>query len=153
MDKAEKYDIKEASNPGLTASARRNYSVNAESNIKGAKMYGKSKGPKMGAKKGDQSKSRPDYAMESGKTDKGYKGKSGSSKGDQSASKKDYMSKGPKMESNAQEKKNLMKDNPIDSKASKGSPAMNQNKGYGKPMASPMKMTGSWMSKHTKSKM
>ena len=62
-------------------------------------------------------------------------------------------SKGPKMESNAQEKKNLMKDNPIDSKASKGSPAMNQNKGYGKPMASPMKMTGSWMSKHTKSKM
>jgi hypothetical protein len=78
MDKAEKYDIKEASNPGLTASARRNYSVNAESNIKGAKMHGKSKGPKM--------------------------------------------------ESNAQEKKNLMSDNPIASRAS----------------------GGSWMSKHTK---
>ena len=124
-----------------------------EASGEGPSMYGKSKGPKMGAKKGDQSKSRADYAMDSGKTDKGYKGKSGSSKGDQSASKKDYMSKGPKMESNAQEKKNLMKDNPIDSKASKGSPAMNQNKGYGKPMASPMKMTGSWMSKHTKSKM
>ena len=163
MDKAEKYDIKEASNPGLTASARRNYSVNAESNIKGAKMYGKSKGPKMGAKKGDQSKSRPDYAMESGKTDKGYKGKDGSSKGDQSATKKDYAkppapkmygkSKGPKMESAAQVDKNLFKDMPIDSRASKGSPAMNLNKGYGKPMASPMKMAGSWMSKHTKSKM
>jgi hypothetical protein len=160
MDKAEKYDIKEASNPGLTASARRNYSVNAESNIKGAKMYGKSKGPKMGAKKGDQSKSRADYAMDSGKTDKGYKGKDGSSKGDQSASKRDYMGKGPKMydkgpkmESMSQEKSNLMNDMPIDSRASKGSPAMNLNKGYGKPMASPMKMAGSWMSKHTKSKM
>ena len=45
-------------------------------------------------------------------------------------------SKGPKMESNAQEKKNLMKDNPIDNRAS-----------------SPMMMKGSWMSKHTKSKM
>jgi len=81
MDKAEKYDIKEASNPGLTAGARRNYAVNAESNAKGAKMYGKSKGPKM--------------------------------------------------ESNAQEKKNLMSDNPIASRAS----------------------GGSWMSKHSKSKM
>ena len=39
--------------------------------------------------------------------------------------------KGPKMESNAQEKKNLMNDNPIASRAS----------------------GGSWMSKHTKSKM
>ena len=40
-------------------------------------------------------------------------------------------SKGPKMESNAQEKKNLLSDNPIASRAS----------------------GGSWMSKHTKSKM
>jgi len=39
--------------------------------------------------------------------------------------------KGPKMESNAQEKKNLMNDNPIASRAS----------------------GGSWMSKHTKSRM
>ena len=39
--------------------------------------------------------------------------------------------KGPKMESNAQEKKNLMNDNPIASRAS----------------------GGSWMSKHSKSKM
>ena len=175
MNKSEKYDIKEASNPGLTASARRNYAVNAESNAKGAKMYGKSKGPKMmgaglkkptlkkmaedgklkegkkgdskrvfgkskgpkmmGAKKGDQSKSRADYAMDSGKTDKGYKGKDGSSKGDQSASRKDYENKGPKMmdkggaymESNAQEKSNLMNDNPIAARAS-----------------------GSWMSKHAR---
>ena len=126
----------------------------------GPSMYGKSKGPKMGAKKGDQSKSRADYAMDSGKTDKGYKGKDGSSKGDQSASKRDYMGKGPKMydkgpkmESMSQEKSNLMNDMPIDSRASKGSPAMNLNKGYGKPMASPMKMAGSWMSKHTKSRM
>ena len=126
----------------------------------GPSMYGKSKGPKMGAKKGDQSKSRADYAMDSGKTDKGYKGKDGSSKGDQSASKRDYMGKGPKMydkgpkmESMSQEKSNLMNDMPIDSRASSGSPAMNLNKGYGKPMASPMKMAGSWMSKHTKSRM
>jgi len=124
------------------------------------RVFGKNKGPKMGAKKGDQSKSRADYAMDSGKTDKGYKGKDGSSKGDQSASKRDYMGKGPKMydkgpkmESMSQEKSNLMNDMPIDSRASSGSPAMNQNKGYGKPMASPMKMAGSWMSKHTKSKM
>ena len=45
-----------------------------------------------GAMKGDQSKTRSDYAMDSGKTDKGYKGKTGSSKGDQSASKADYGS-------------------------------------------------------------
>ena len=126
----------------------------------GPSMYGKSKGPKMGAKKGDQSKSRADYAMDSGKTDKGYKGKDGSSKGDQSASKRDYMGKGPKMydkgpnmESMSQKDSNLIEDMPIDRIASKGSPAMNLNKGYGKPMASPMKMAGSWMSKHTKSKM
>jgi len=124
------------------------------------RVFGKNKGPKMGAKKGDQSKSRADYAMDSGKTDKGYKGKDGSSKGDQSASKRDYMGKGPKMydkgpkmESMSQEKSNLMNDMPIDSRASSGSPAMNLNKGYGKPMASPMKMAGSWMSKHTKSRM
>ena len=144
MKKSEKYDIKEASNPSLTASARRNYAYNAESNAKG---------PKMGARKGDQSKSRADYAMESGNTDKGYKGKSGSSKGDQSASKRDYMGKGPKMESMSQKDSNLIEDMPIDRLASKGSPAMNLNKGYGKPMASPMKMAGSWMSKHTKSRM
>ena len=124
------------------------------------RVFGKNKGPKMGAKKGDQSKSRADYAMDSGKTDKGYKGKDGSSKGDQSASKRDYMGKGPKMydkgpkmESMSQERSDLMNDMPIDSRASSGSPAMNLNKGYGKPMASPMKMAGSWMSKHTKSRM
>ena len=46
-----------------------------EASGEGPSMYGKSKGPKMGAKKGDQSKSRSDYSMDSGKTDKGYKGK------------------------------------------------------------------------------
>jgi hypothetical protein len=45
-----------------------------------------------GAIKGDQSKTRSDYATESGKTDKGYKGETGASKGDQSASKADYKS-------------------------------------------------------------
>ena len=45
-------------------------------------------------------------------------------------------SKGPKMESNAQEKKNLMNDNPVASRAS-----------------SPMKMKGSYLSKHMKSGM
>jgi hypothetical protein len=34
MDKAEKYDIKEASNPSLTASARKNYADNAQHNVK-----------------------------------------------------------------------------------------------------------------------
>ena len=54
MNKAEKYDIKEASNPSLTASARKNYADNAQHNSKvydgpndGIKMYGKSKGPHM----------------------------------------------------------------------------------------------------------
>jgi|TARA_R110002033_G_scaffold27787_3_gene62733 hypothetical protein len=45
---------------------------------------------KHGAMKGDQSKSRSDYSMDSGATDKGYKGSDGSSKGDQSASRADY---------------------------------------------------------------
>ena len=56
MDKAEKYDIKEASNPNLDASARKNYADNAQHNSKvydgpkmynGPKMYRKSKGPHM----------------------------------------------------------------------------------------------------------
>ena len=46
-----------------------------------------------GSMKGDQSASRSDYSMDSGDTDRGYKGKDGSSKGDQSASKADYMKK------------------------------------------------------------
>ena len=138
------YDLGKAYDKNLTAKARLHYLEN-ERHISDspARMYGKSKGPKMGAKKGDQSKSRADYAMDSGKTDKGYKGKDGSSKGDQSASKRDYMGKGPKMydkgpkmESMSQERSNLMDDNPIDNRAS-----------------SPMMMKGSWMSKHTKSKM
>ena len=37
MNKAEKYDIKEASNPSLTASARKNYADNAQHNVK---VYG-----------------------------------------------------------------------------------------------------------------
>jgi len=57
----------------------------------GSKSYGSAIMMK-GAMKGDQSKTRSDYAMDSGKTDKGYKGKTGSSKGDQSASKADYGS-------------------------------------------------------------
>ena len=57
----------------------------------GSKMKGSAMMMK-GAMKGDQSKTRSDYAMDSGKTDKGYKGKTGASKGDQSASKADYKS-------------------------------------------------------------
>jgi len=34
MDKAEKYDIKEASNKNLTAKARQDYARNAQHNIK-----------------------------------------------------------------------------------------------------------------------
>jgi len=55
-----------------------------------AKKYKDSAMKMKGSMKGDQSASRSDYAMDSGKTDKGYKGKTGSSKGDQSASKADY---------------------------------------------------------------
>ena len=60
-------------------------------NMGGSKMKGSAMMMK-GAMKGDQSKTRSDYAMDSGKTDKGYKGQTGSSKGDQSASKADYGS-------------------------------------------------------------
>ena len=55
-----------------------------------AKKYKDSAMKMKGSVKGDQSASRSDYAMDSGKTDKKYKGKTGSSKGDQSASKADY---------------------------------------------------------------
>mgnify|MGYP003111720611 CR=1 FL=1 len=63
-------------------------------------------GPKKyGAMKGDQSKTRKDYSMDKGGTDKGYKGKDGSSKGDQSATKKDYESGGPGMYKGKKKKK------------------------------------------------
>jgi len=58
-----------------------------------AKMYKDSAMKMKGSMKGDQSASRSDYSMDSGDTDKGYKGKDGSSKGDQSASKADYKKK------------------------------------------------------------
>ena len=62
------------------------------------KSAAKSKGPKKyGAMKGDQSKTRKDYSMDKGGTDKGYKGKSGSSKGDQSKTKGDFKKLGPKV--------------------------------------------------------
>jgi hypothetical protein len=55
-----------------------------------------------------------------------------------------------RMESSAQEKKNLLQDMPIDKKAS----ALNNlNKGYGSQVKSPMKMQGSFMSKHSQSYM
>jgi|GEM_PF-2251783 sRNA-binding protein len=55
-----------------------------------------------------------------------------------------------RMESSKQEKKNLMKDMPVDKSAS----ALNNlNKGYGNQVKSPMNMGGSWMSKHSKSRM
>jgi hypothetical protein len=55
-----------------------------------------------------------------------------------------------RMESSAQEKKNLLQDMPIDKKAS----ALNNlNKGYGSQVKSPMKMQGSFMSKHSQSHM
>ena len=57
-------------------------------------------------------------------------------------------------ESNKQEKKNLLNDMPIDKKASspmqKGHSPMEM---YGKKSDSPIKMQGSWMSKHSKSYM
>ena len=70
-------------------------SKHSQSKIGGspAKMYKDSAIKMKGSMKGDQSASRSDYSMDSGDTDKGYKGKDGSSKGDQSASKADYMKK------------------------------------------------------------
>jgi len=41
MDKSEKYDIKEASNPSLKPSARKNYANNAEAIAKGVKQTAK----------------------------------------------------------------------------------------------------------------
>ena len=80
-----KYNVKEASNPSLSASARKHYAENAQHDMK-------SMAPMHGSMKGDQSASRVDYANYKG-TDKGYHGKTGSSHGDQSASKADYMGK------------------------------------------------------------
>ncbi len=49
MKKSEKYDIKEASNQDLTASARKNYSENAEAGLKmmGGTSMGSSLKPMM----------------------------------------------------------------------------------------------------------
>tara|TARA_Y100000385_G_scaffold270875_1_gene310311 strand:+ start:1565 stop:2626 length:1062 start_codon:yes stop_codon:yes gene_type:complete len=80
-----KYNVKEASNPSLSASARKHYAENAQHDMK-------SMAPMHGSMKGDQSASRVDYANYKG-TDKGYHGKTGASHGDQSASKADYMGK------------------------------------------------------------
>jgi hypothetical protein len=87
-----KYDIKEASNSNLSASARKHYSRNAEADVKSmSKMGDKTMAYKFGAMKGDQS-AKIDYANYKG-TDKGYKGKTGSSHGDQSATRRDYAGK------------------------------------------------------------
>ena len=182
MKKSEKYDIKEASNPGLTASARRNYADNAESNAKGVKQTAKQKrnlnpiivkaiaakkgapkqikpkrpgvkkikAPKTGKAPGgaikravktfEQMKKDRDERKKRNRPEKtvGSEGKTGdgSKVGNKSMKKKrkdtgSPKMKGPYMESNAQEKTNLMSDNPIASRAS----------------------GGSWMSKFSKSRM
>ena len=187
MDKSEKYDIKEASNPGLTASARRNYADNAESNAKGVKQTAKQrrnlnpiivkaiaakkgapkqikpkrpgvkkiKAPKTGKAPGADIKNKKTKItppprrrptginkVEDEKREKERRRKnriasstpSGKENKDGRKGRKDPGSpkmKGPYMESNAQEKTNLMSDNPIASRAS----------------------GGSWMSKFSKSRM
>ena len=76
-----KYDIRESSNPNNSASARKHYADNAESAIK-----------MTGSMKGDQSKTKMDYANFKG-TDPKYMGKTGASHGDQSATRRDYAGK------------------------------------------------------------
>ena len=87
-----KYNIREASNPNLSASAEKHYAENAQHDMKSIGKMDKTMAYKHGAMKGDQSASRVDYANYKG-TDKGYHGKTGASHGDQSASKADYMKK------------------------------------------------------------
>ena len=117
MDKSEKYDIKEASNPSLKPSARRNYADNAESNAKGVKQTAKQRAKlpakvvaAIAAKKGAPKQIKPKRSKVPSN-----KGKTGddSKVGNKSMKKgrKDTGSpkmKGPYMESNAQEKKNLL---------------------------------------------
>jgi hypothetical protein len=76
-----KYDIREAANPNLTSSAKKHYADNAASAIK-----------MSGSMKGDQSKTKMDYANFKG-TDPKYMGKTGASHGDQSATRRDYVGK------------------------------------------------------------
>ncbi len=90
-----KYDVKEASNPSLSSSAKKHYAENAQHDMKSMGKMDKTMAYKHGAMKGDQSASRIDYANYKG-TDKGYHGKTGASHGDQSASKADYMGKSKK---------------------------------------------------------
>ncbi len=90
-----KYNVKEASNPSLSSSARKHYAENAQHDMKSMGKMDKTMAYKHGAMKGDQSASRVDYANYKG-TDKGYHGKTGASHGDQSASKADYMGKSKK---------------------------------------------------------
>ncbi len=90
-----KYNVKEASNPSLSSSARKHYAENAQHDMKSMGKMDKTMAYKHGAMKGDQSASRIDYANYKG-TDKGYHGKTGASHGDQSASKADYMGKSKK---------------------------------------------------------
>ena len=90
-----KYNVREASNPSLSSSARKHYAENAQHDMKSMGKMDKTMAYKHGAMKGDQSASRIDYANYKG-TDKGYHGKTGASHGDQSASKADYMGKSKK---------------------------------------------------------
>ncbi len=90
-----KYNVKEASNPSLSASARKHYAENAQHDMKSMGKMDKTMAYKHGAMKGDQSASKIDYANYKG-TDKGYHGKTGASHGDQSASRADYMGKSKK---------------------------------------------------------
>ena len=90
-----KYNVKEASNPSLSSSARKHYAENAQHDMKSMGKMDNTMAYKHGAMKGDQSASRIDYANYKG-TDKGYHGKTGASHGDQSASRADYMGKSKK---------------------------------------------------------
>ena len=83
MDKAEKYDIKEASNPELTKKARKNYADNAQHNVKkydGPKAVAATVATVMPMVKeflGKDKKGKPKTAMDAAK-----ESNSGESRGD-----------------------------------------------------------------------
>ena len=86
------YDIKEASNSNLSQSARNNYAKNAQHDMKSMGKMNETMTYMHGSMKGDQSKTKMDYANFKG-TDPKYHGKTGASHGDQSATRRDYAGK------------------------------------------------------------
>ena len=119
ISKKTAYDVKEASNPSLSRSARKNYADNAQAGMKDDNPFKMNGMPHMyGQPKMQGSPGKFVGALIGGLASKAVGSLASAAVSSLSGSKQPEMKGQPHMESNKQEKYNLINDNPLAKHAS-----------------------------------